>query len=123
MLTDVGAALGAAQAQRLWHVYGAGAAAVASLAKAQDLRATLDASSAVLVAELVYARETEWAETLDDILQRRCMAGLGADFGLAAAESAARWLERLGVWDKTRVEQELADYRAHAVRQRALRTR
>ncbi len=123
MLADVGAALGAAQAQRLWHVYGAGAAAVASLAKAQDLRATLDASSAVLVAELVYARETEWAETLDDILQRRCMAGLGADFGLAAAEPAARWLERLGVWDKTRAEQELADYRAHAVRQRALRTR
>jgi hypothetical protein len=51
------------------------------------------------------------------------MAGLGADFGLAAAEPAARWLERLGVWDKTRAEQELADYRAHAVRQRALRTR
>jgi glycerol-3-phosphate dehydrogenase len=121
LLADVGAVFGASQAQRLWHVYGGAAAAVAQLAKVRDLGATLDGSSAVLVAELVYARETEWAETLDDILQRRCMAGLGADFGLAAAGAAASWLERLGVWDKARAAQELASYRAHAVRQRALR--
>ncbi len=123
MLTEVGATLGAAQAERLWCVYGGAAAAVAKLAAARDLRSPLDAATGVLVAELVYAREAEWAETLDDILQRRCMAGLDADFGLAAAEPAARWLERLGVWDRTRAEQEIFDYRAHAVRQRALRAR
>jgi glycerol-3-phosphate dehydrogenase len=123
LLADVGAVLGAAQAVRLWQVYGSAAAAVVKLAKERDLGETLDASSAVLVAELVYAREQEWAETLDDILQRRCMAGLSADFGLTAAESAALWLERLGVWGKARAAQELAGYRAHAKRQRALRAR
>jgi glycerol-3-phosphate dehydrogenase len=120
LLADVGAALGATQAARLWSVYGAGAAAVAKLAKERDLGAPLDAGGGVLAAELVYAREAEWAQTLDDILQRRCMAGLGADFGLGAAEPAARALERLGIWDAARAAQELADYRAHALRQRAL---
>jgi len=123
MLAEIGATLGSAQAARLWQVYGGAAAAIAKLASERDLGATLDAASTVLVAELVYAREVEWAETLDDILQRRCMAGLGADFGLAAAGSASRWLERLGVWDAARAAQELANYRAHAVRQRALRAR
>jgi glycerol-3-phosphate dehydrogenase len=77
----------------------------------------------VLVAELVHACETEWAQTLDDILQRRCMAGLGADFGLAAAEPAALWLAKLGIWDEARAAQEIIDYAAHAVRQRAHRAR
>jgi glycerol-3-phosphate dehydrogenase len=123
LLAEIGATLGAAQAARLWSVYGGAAAAVFTLAKRRELSPTLDASSAVLVAELVYARETEWAETLDDILQRRCMAGLGEDFGLGAARAACGWLARLGVWDETRAAQELAAYRARAVRQRALGAR
>jgi glycerol-3-phosphate dehydrogenase len=121
LLAEIGATHGSARAARLWHVYGGAAAAIARLAKERDLGATVDASSALLVAELVYACETEWAETLDDILQRRCMAGLNADFGLGAAEPAARWLRRLGVWDEARAAHELAEYRSHAVRQRALR--
>lgn len=123
LLADVGAELGAAQAKRLWHVYGAAAASIAKLAKERDLGATLDTASAVLVAELVYVCEAEWAVTLDDILQRRCMAGLNADFGLGAAEPAALWLERLGIWDRARAARELEDYRSHAVRQRALQAR
>jgi glycerol-3-phosphate dehydrogenase len=121
LLADVGAVFGAAQAARLWHVYGAAAAALVTLAKERDLGAPLDAASGVLAAELVHAVETEWAETLDDILQRRCMAGLSADFGLGVAASASACLERLGVWEKGRAAQELASYRARAVRQRALR--
>jgi glycerol-3-phosphate dehydrogenase len=120
LLAEVGATLDAAQAARLWGIYGAAARRIAELACSEpELATTLDASE-TLVAELVYAREVEWAVTLDDILQRRCMAGLKADFGLGAAEPAARWLVRLGVWDSARAESELANYRARAARQRAL---
>jgi len=119
LLADVGATLNAAQAARLWGVYGAAALKVAELARSDPELATTVGASATLVAELVYTREVEWAVTLDDVLQRRCMAGLRSDFGLAAAEPAARWLVRLGVWDSARAESELADYRAHAARQRA----
>jgi glycerol-3-phosphate dehydrogenase len=120
LLAEVGATLDTAQAARLWGIYGAAARRIAELACSEpELATTLDASQ-TLVAELVYAREVEWAVTLDDILQRRCMAGLKADFGLGAAEPAARWLVRLGVWDSARAESELANYRARAARQRAL---
>ena len=120
LLAEVGATLGAAHAARLWSLYGAAALRVTQLARGDpELGATLGAS-ATLVAELIHARETEWAETLDDLLQRRCMAGLGADFGLGIAEPAAQALARLGVWDAVRAESELRDYRAHAARQRAL---
>jgi glycerol-3-phosphate dehydrogenase len=69
-----------------------------------------------LTAELVYAVTTEWAVTLEDLLQRRCMAGLAADFGLRTAPAAAAALERLGVWDAARAARELADYRELAAR-------
>ena len=74
---------------------------------------------APLVAELVHAREKEWAETLGDVLQRRCMAGLRAGFGLDEAAAAARWLHRLGIWDASRAAEELQAYRELARRQNA----
>jgi glycerol-3-phosphate dehydrogenase len=121
LLAEVGATLGAAQAARLWSVYGGAAGRIAALARAdKDLAGVLGAST-VLVAELVHAHNTEWASTLDDFLQRRCMAGLGADFGLGAAEPAARWLVRLGFADAGRAESELSEYRARAARQGAPR--
>ena len=121
LLADVGAQLGAAQAARLWNVYGSAARRIAELARADaDLGAALGRSP-VLVAELVHAQEAEWAATLEDFLRRRCMAGLDADFGLDAAESAARWRVRLGMADAARAESELADYRALAARRCAPR--
>ena len=120
LLAEVGAMLNAAQAARLWGIYGGAARRIAELARSEPELATTIGASATLVAELVYAREVEWAVTLDDILQRRCMAGLGSDFGLGAAEPAVTWLVRLGAWDKARAKSELADYRARAARQRAL---
>jgi glycerol-3-phosphate dehydrogenase len=124
LLAEVGAALGRAQAARLWRVYGSCAAAIAKLARGdRELAARLgpgSGDSAPLAAELVHARDAEWARTLDDMLQRRCMAGLDADFGLDVAEPAARCLERLGIWDATQAAGELESYRAHARRQRAL---
>jgi glycerol-3-phosphate dehydrogenase len=116
LLTELGARLGMSQARRLWQVYGQLAADIASLASRRELAEPIDASSGVLAAELVHAIETEWAVTLEDLLQRRCMAGLNGDFGLRAAPAAASALVRLGIWDSTRAARELAAYRELAQR-------
>ena len=110
--------LGEQQAARLWRIYGRFAADVAALAERPELAAALDGGD-VLTAELVYAVTTEWAQTLEDVLQRRCMAGLAADFGLRVAPAAAAALERLGIWDATRAAHALADYRELAARHAA----
>ena len=106
---------GERQARRLWHVYGKFAADIAALAARPELAEPL-ADGALLTAELVYALTTEWAESLEDLLQRRCMAGLGADFGVRAAPAAAGALVRLGIWDAARAAHELAGYRELAAR-------
>jgi glycerol-3-phosphate dehydrogenase len=113
------ARFGAAQALRLGAVYGGLAAAVAELAQQPELGVVVDADSGLLAAELVHALESEWAVTLEDLLQRRCMAGLRADFGLGAAEAAAAALVRLTIWDRERAAEELRAYRELAARRGA----
>ena len=115
LLADLSGRLGERRAQRLLAVYGSRAADVAALAARPELAARL-AGRDLLTAELVYGIETEWAVTLEDLLQRRCMAGLGADFGLRAAPVAAAALARLGFWDAARAAHELAAYRELAAR-------
>jgi glycerol-3-phosphate dehydrogenase len=109
-------------ARRLLRVYGKSAVDIAELAARSELAQRLDGTD-VLTAELVHALTKEWAVTLEDLLQRRCMAGLDADFGLRAAPAAAAALTRLGVWDSARAAHELAAYRELAVRHGALRER
>jgi glycerol-3-phosphate dehydrogenase len=121
LLADVGAQLGMEQATRLWHVYGGAARRIAELAREDAELAVVLGGSSVLVAELAHSWNAEWASTLDDFLQRRCMAGLDADFGLGAAESAASWMVRLGIADAARAKSELEDYRALAARRCAPR--
>jgi glycerol-3-phosphate dehydrogenase len=116
LLAELGARLGAAQARRLWRVYGGFAAEVAKLAESKDLAEPVTGGRALLTAELVYALEREWATTLADLLQRRSMAGLEHDFGLRLAADAARVLVRLGFWDSGRAEEEVSAYRALAMR-------
>lgn len=114
LLERAGAVVGAAQARRLWRIYGGRSAAIVDRAAAStELAMTLGPGTPTLVAELVHAVENEWATHLTDILQRRCMSGLDADFGRVSAPEAARWLQRLGLWDHARAEQELADYAAY----------
>ena len=74
-----------------------------------------------MTAELVHALTKEWAVTLEDLLQRRCMGGLDADFGLRAAPGAAAALTRLGIWDSARAAHELAAYHELAARHGATR--
>ena len=115
LLADLRAGFGERQAQRLLRIYGKFAADVAALAARPELRGQLG-TSGVLAAELVHALENEWAASLEDVLQRRCMAGLDADFGLGAAAAAADALVRLGFWDGARAAHELAAYRELAAR-------
>jgi glycerol-3-phosphate dehydrogenase len=119
LVAAIGGELGPAHAERLWRLYGAAAADVAALAREREITADALPRSRALGAELVHAVRNEWAVTLLDILQRRCMIGLRADFGLQAAPAAADWLCRLGIWDRARAAQEVADYREYARRSRA----
>jgi glycerol-3-phosphate dehydrogenase len=113
LLAALGAELGAGQAARLWRIYGAQAAAIASLARsAKELAEVVGPGERPLVAELVHAVREEWAGTLADILLRRCMQGLAADRGLDSAQAAADWLVRLGLWEKSRGDHEVESYRA-----------
>jgi glycerol-3-phosphate dehydrogenase len=119
LLADLRRRFGDQQAQRLVRVYGKAAADVAALAAQPELVGQLGDSD-VLTAELVHALTNEWAVTLEDLLQRRCMAGLDGDFGLRAAPAAAAALTRLGIWDSARAAHELAAYHELAARHGAL---
>jgi glycerol-3-phosphate dehydrogenase len=113
LIEELGARVGAMQARRLWRVYGKVAADVVALAGQRELRGV---AGGALTAELVHAVESEWAVTLADVLQRRCMIGLDADFGLGSAPAVADAFVRLGIWDAPRAAHELADYRELAAR-------
>jgi glycerol-3-phosphate dehydrogenase len=119
LMTHLTARVGPAQAERLWRIYGGRSAMLADLLDgAPELGIPLG-QSGVMTAELVYALEHEWAVSLIDLMQRRCMAGLDADFGLGAARAAADSLARLGIWDPARAEREVSEYRGHAARHHA----
>ena len=120
LLADLRESFGERQAQRLLRIYGKAAADVAALARRPELGERLGGSD-VLTAELVHALTNEFAVTLVDLLQRRCMAGLDADFGLRAAPPAAAALTRLGIWDSARAAHELAAYHELAARHGARR--
>jgi glycerol-3-phosphate dehydrogenase len=108
LIEELTARFGAAQANRLWLTYGGRARSIVA-PDGQSL-APVAPGSPVLVAELVHAFEHEWAVTLVDLLQRRCMAGLAPDFGLGIAAAAAEQLVRLGIWDRGAADEQLADY-------------
>jgi len=117
LLAELGASLGAGQAARLWRVYGGRAAAVAArIGESPALAEPLAPGHAMLTGELLFALEQEWATSLVDLLQRRTMCGLDADFGRETAPAAAERLVRLGIWDPERAAGELAAYRDYAHR-------
>jgi glycerol-3-phosphate dehydrogenase len=69
-----------------------------------------------LAAEVVYAVEQEGAVTLEDILMRRTMVGLGGNLGVGADLAAAQIaVEHLG-WSQSRANDEVAAYRKHIER-------
>lgn len=102
---------------RLVNIYGARAAEVVMLAQSRPgLDAMFDRSSGALAAEVVFAVEHEGAETLEDVLMRRTMVGLGPKLGVGADEAAAEIaVEHLG-WSQSRAADEVSAYRKHIER-------
>ena len=75
-------------------------------------------------AEAVYAARYEMARTLDDVLSRRTRALLLArDATVAAAPAVARLLAPELGWSEEEVEREVAEFVAHAERDRELAAR
>ena len=99
-------------ARRLLGVYGAQASRLLQRAReSAELAMVIGPHSETLVAELEFAFAAQWAGDLTDLLQRRCMVGLGPDRGLGDAEHAAQWLVRLGYLDRDAAPEALAAYR------------
>src|SRR5690606_32611770 len=91
-------AFGQRGAARLVRTYGGLSERMLRAARERpELARPVGPGAELLVVELVHALETEWAESLVDVLQRRTMLGLGADFGSAEAPLAAAALVELGL--------------------------
>lgn len=115
--SEIGSVLGTATAARFWHTYGGRGRKILDRVREDAILAqSLGPGSDLVIAELVHAIETERARTLVDLLQRRTMTGLNADFGKRSASWAADWLVRLSIWDKARASEELAHYREFTAR-------
>ena len=106
-----------ATVDRLVDVYGARAADILALGRAErDLLEPFDPDSGAIGAELVYTYETEFCRTLTDALIRRIMVGLNATCGLDVVERAARILAARHGWDEARVAREVDAYRRYVRR-------
>ncbi len=110
-------------ADRLLRIYGANAARLLQLCdESREYSMVITPRSGLLVAELVYAKSAQWAQSLIDILQRRCMAGLSADAGLGCVDAAGQWLIRLGLSDRSSALEQISAYRDWVRRIRGVQT-
>ncbi|MEY2915802.1 MAG: hypothetical protein RL454_731 [Actinomycetota bacterium] len=99
-------------ADRLLALYGTRAAAVAALVKSDaKLGERFDPASAAIAAELIFAVESEFAETLADVMARRILLAFEPGHGLAGADRAAAILgARLG-WNAAKIKAEVDGYK------------
>jgi len=100
---------------RLIHIYGGRAAAIAELA-ADDasLRETLDAEHSVLAAEIVFTVREEFPRSLTDIIFRRTMIGFDPDQGRSCYSSVATVAAAEMGWSEARLAEELASLLQYA---------
>jgi glycerol-3-phosphate dehydrogenase len=103
--------------ERLLKVYGARASDVLRLAESDvELRRTISEETASIAAEVVFAFQSEMAETLVDCLLRRTMIGLNGQLGLDAIEEAARTAQKFLGWTNERAAREIESYRNYVER-------
>ena len=108
LLTDAGV-------ERLLHIYGGRAAAIAELCKTDAaLGRTLDDRGRVLAAEVVFVIRDEFAQTLADVVFRRMMIGFDADQGRGMYEDIAALAAAESGWSPDHTTQQLADLTAYA---------
>ncbi len=103
--------------ERLLNIYGIFAWDIVDIGKqAPELLESFDPFSGAICAEIIYGLRREQARSLDDILLRRTMVGLGPDAGIWAAEQAAQiGVSHLG-WTSERASRELREYRTYVER-------
>ena len=107
--------LSEAGSERLRRVYGGRARRIVELAFEEPrLDTPLDPERTVLAAEVAFAVRHELARHLTDIVHRRTMVGLDADFGTREAPAAAAALVELGLWDAGRAAEELGAFERYA---------
>lgn len=96
---------------RLLALYGTRASEIVELIKKNSkLGERFDPKSPAVAAELIFAVDSEYAQTLADVFARRILLAFEPSHGLAGAERAAGILgEHLG-WDAKRRKAELAGY-------------
>lgn len=101
-------------AQNLINIYGARAEAVFALVAAHpELGEPLWSSGHVIAAQVLFAVESEYAQTLVDILLRRLMISIRGDYGFEVLPKVTEILVKYAGWTSDRCEQEVADYRAY----------
>ncbi len=98
---------------RLAAVYGDKSDSVLDLAvTSPDLLEPFCPETGAIGAEVVHAVKSEMATTLEDILLRRTMVGLGPRMGIGADVAAAAVAKRHLGWDQARADREVDAYRA-----------
>lgn len=109
-----GSGLPARSAERLVAVYGSRASDVVALAgSAPDLLGPVDEATGAIGAELLFAVEHEFAQTLADVYMRRTMIGLEPGHGLGSVERAVEILGGHLGWDAPRRADEIEGYRRY----------
>ncbi len=103
-----GGALDADTLERLFALYGVRAQEIVALAKKNpELAERFDPNSAAIAAELIFAVDSEFAQTLTDVFARRILLAFEPGHGLAGAKRASKILAaHLGWSEKARQAQE-----------------
>ncbi len=105
---------------RLLRLYGARAIELARLVEIEPrLGRCIDERSGLLAAELPFGIDSEFAQSLADLLLRRTLVGLGPDLGQSALPGSLQAATEFLGWDRERVTQETAAYAAEIARLRS----
>ena len=108
-------------ANRWLRIYGTRSPSIIALINDDSgLAEVFDAETGAVAAEIVFAFQQEFAQTLSDCLLRRTMVGLNSTCGLRALEKAAGVAQKYLGWSDERVADEIDDYQAEV--NRRLRT-
>jgi len=98
-------------AERLLALYGTRAAEIAALTKnSPALAERFDPASPAIAAELIFAVDSEFAETLADVFSRRILLAYEPGHGLQGVARAAQILGSHLGWSAAQTEAEIAGY-------------
>jgi glycerol-3-phosphate dehydrogenase len=110
--------------ERLAHIYGSRTQSLLNIAnESRDLLEPFDPDTGAIGAEVVFAAREEMAITLEDILMRRTIVGLGPRMAIGTDLNAAEIAQRHLGWDQARADREVDAYRAYLERFRPLALR